>query len=211
MLGIDIGRAILYGSFAAILMTAGGWLFAELYLRSKPDSFYTYQDGVDTNDSVDLNDTDLPAMFAAIMPLLLPILLIISNTTAKMILPKESPVLAITSFIGDANIALICGTVLAIILLGKRIGKKQVLHVMDSSLKDAGTIIFITAAGGALGEILKVSGAGASLANMVANLGIPFILIPFFIAAVFTVVQGSGTVAVVTAYAGSTYRRSIGN
>lgn len=203
MLGLDIGRAILYGSFAAILMTMGGWLFAELYLKRKPDSFYTYQDGVEAeeeaNNTVDLNDTNLPSMFSAIMPLLLPILLIVSNTTAKMVLPEESPLLVVTSFIGDANIALVCGTLLAIFLLGKRIGKKKILHVMDSSLKDAGTIIFITAAGGALGEILKVSGAGAGLADRVVNLGIPFILIPFLVAAVFTVVQGSGTVGVVTA------------
>lgn len=41
MLGIDIGRAILYGGFAAVFMTAFGWLFAEIYFSNKPESFYT--------------------------------------------------------------------------------------------------------------------------------------------------------------------------
>lgn len=70
---------------------------------------------------------------------------------------------------------------------------------MDATLKDAGPIVFITAAGGALGQILKVSGAGEKLAQMVIDTGLPFILIPFVIAAVLKIVQGSGTVAVVTA------------
>ena len=59
--------------------------------------------------------------------------------------------------------------------------------------------MFITAAGGALGQVLKVSGAGDSLAQMVLNTGLPFILIPFVISGLLKVVQGSGTVAVTTA------------
>lgn len=59
--------------------------------------------------------------------------------------------------------------------------------------------MFITAAGGALGAVLKQSHAGASLANLVINTGLPFILIPFVISGLLKIVQGSGTVAVVTA------------
>lgn len=59
--------------------------------------------------------------------------------------------------------------------------------------------VFMTAAGGALGQVLKVSGAGDSLAQMVLNTGLPFILIPFVISGLLKVVQGSGTVAVTTA------------
>ena len=63
----------------------------------------------------------------------------------------------------------------------------------------SGPIVFITSAGGALGAVLKASGAGASLAQMVINTGLPFILIPFVISGLLKVVQGSGTVAVTTA------------
>lgn len=199
MLGVDIGRAILYGGFAAIFMTAAGWLFAEIYFRNKPDSFYTYREDAEPQPEADLDEKDLPGSFASIMPLLVPIVLIIMNTTCKMILPEESPILNITSFVGDSNIALAIGALLAIALLGKRLGGKMVMKVMDNTLKDAGPIVFITAAGGSLGQILKVSGAGDSLAQMVMNSGLPFILIPFAISAVLKVVQGSGTVAVTTA------------
>lgn len=39
----------------------------------------------------------------------------------------------------------------AIITLRKRLGDKKVLHITDNSLKDNGSIVFITGAGGALG------------------------------------------------------------
>ncbi len=201
MLGIDIGRAIIYGSFAAILMTLAGWLFAELYFRKKPQSFYTFREDAqpEQEPEAEMDEKQLPGTFASVFPLIVPIVLIILNTTFAMFLDKASPVLRVTKFIGNPNIALMIGTAIAIILLGKRLGGKKVLSVMDATLKDAGPIVFITAAGGSLGQILKVSGAGDSLAQMVVNTGLPFILIPFAIAAILKVVQGSGTVAVVTA------------
>ena len=66
-------------------------------------------------------------------------------------------------------------------------------------MQGPGPIVFITSAGGALGAVLKASGAGASLAQMVIDTGLPFILIPFVISGLLKVVQGSGTVAVTTA------------
>ena len=173
LLGIDIGRAILYGAFGAVFMTAAGWIFAELYFRNKPESFYTFRDEEAQKEdeaapSID-DDKDLPGTFASLMPL------------------------------GDSNIALAIGAVLSIITLGKRLGGKAIIDIMDKTLKDAGPIVFITAAGGALGQVLKVSGAGDSLAQMVLNTGLPFILIPFVISGLLKVVQGSGTVAVTTA------------
>ncbi|EAV1383779.1 GntT protein, partial [Salmonella enterica] len=199
MLGIDIGRAILYGSFAALFMALAGWLFAEIYFKNKKDDFYTYQETEAQKPDVDMNSDDLPGSLASIMPLFVPILLIILNTSCSMLLPKTSPIAQVAAFIGDANIALAIGALLAIATLGKRLGHKAVMKVMDSSLKDAGPIVFITAAGGALGQVLKSSGAGDSIAHMVINLGLPFILIPFVISALLKVVQGSGTVSVITA------------
>lgn len=199
MLGIDIGRAILYGGFAAIFMTAAGWLFAEIYFRNKPDSYYTFREDAEPQCEAEIDEKELPGSFASIFPLVVPIVLIILNTTCGMFLEKGSPIQKVTKFIGDPNIALMIGTVIAIILLGKRLGGKKILQVMDATLKDAGPIVFITSAGGALGQVLKVSGAGDSLAQTVVNTGLPFILIPFAIAAILKIVQGSGTVAVVTA------------
>lgn len=205
LLGIDIGEAILYGAFAAVFMTAFGWIFAEIYLRTRPESYYTFrEDALEAEKKADIEDsfgdeTGLPGTLASLMPLAIPLLLIVGNTTFAMLLPEESFTVKIFSFVGDANIALALGAILAIITLGKRLGGNKVLEIMDTTLKDAGPIVFITASGGALGQVLKESGAGASLAELVVNTGLPFILIPFVIAALLKIVQGSGTVAVTTA------------
>ena len=179
LLGIDIGRAILYGAFGAVFMTLAGWIFAEIYFRNKPDSYYSFRDEEEQKKDEALSiedDTDLPGTLASLLPLVVPILLILLNTTCGMMLPEDSPVMTIVSFVGDSNIALAIGAVLAIITLGKRLGGKVIIDVMDKTLKDAGPIVFITSAGGALGQVLKVSGAGDSLAQMVLNTGLPFIL-----------------------------------
>lgn len=201
LLGIDIGQAIMYGAFAAVFMTLFGWGFAEIYFRNKPSSFYSFQEsGKKEEEALDIEDeTDLPGTMASLLPLVVPILLILGKTTCDMLCPEGSLLLTVTSFIGDSNIALAIGAVLAMATLGKRLGGKKVLEIMDKTLKDAGPIVFITAAGGALGQVLKVSGAGDSLAAMVVNTGLPFILIPFVISGLLKIVQGSGTVAVTTA------------
>lgn len=203
LLGIDIGRAILYGCFAAVFMTVFGWIFAEIYFKNKPESFYSYRDteeskAAETADAT-MHASELPGSLQSLLPLLVPLVLILLNTTLSMVLPAENLAVKVFKFIGDSNIALAIGTVLAIAMLGKRLGHEKVMQIMDKSLKDAGPIVFITAAGGALGQVLKVSGAGDSLANIVVNTGLPFILIPFVISAVLKIVQGSGTVAVTTA------------
>ncbi len=203
LLGIDIGRAILYGCFAAVFMTVFGWVFAEIYFKNKPESFYSYRDTEESKaaEAADatMDASDLPGSLQSLLPLLVPLVLILMNTTLSMVLPAENIAVRIFKFIGDSNIALAIGTVLAIAMLGKRLGHERVMQIMDKSLKDAGPIVFITAAGGALGQVLKVSGAGDSLATIVVNTGLPFILIPFVISAVLKIVQGSGTVAVTTA------------
>ena len=191
----------MYGAFAAVFMTLFGWGFAEIYFRNKPSSFYSFQEsGKKEEEGLDIEDeTDLPGTMASLLPLVVPILLILGKTTCDMLCPEGSLLLTVTSSIGDSNIALAIGAVLAMATLGKRLGSKKVLEIMDKTLKDAGPIVFITAAGGALGQVLKVSGAGDSLAAMVVNTGLPFILIPFVISGLLKIVQGSGTVAVTTA------------
>ena len=200
LLGVDIGEMIIWGGLAALGMTLAGWLWA---ITVMPKFAGTYIPPEIEDDMIDTSSSELPGGLKSFIPLLLPMFLILLNTTSKMLLPKESTFLVFTSFVGDANIAMSLGVVVAMLLLGKKLfksgAKSPILKVMDDALKSAGPIIFITAAGGALGAILKSSGAGKAIAEAVANSGMPFILVPFFIAGILKTIQGSGTVAVVTA------------
>lgn len=200
LLKLDIGRVILYGSFAAFVMTVFGWAFAVLYLaKTHPEPFeYDMTDTAATAQREVDDASSMPGTFASLMPLLMPMVLILMNTSSEMMLGKTHPLTGFFAFIGNANVALALGALLAVIMLGKRLGKERILKIMDDSLKEAGPIIFITAAGGSLGAVLKDSGAGTAVAKAVAESGLPFILIPFVISGLLKTIQGSGTVAVIT-------------
>lgn len=193
LLGIDVGQMIVWGAFAALLMTLAGWAFAQFYLAKHVEFI------IPEAPQAGADESQLPGGLASFVPLLTPLVLILFATTSAMLLPEGNAVRSFAGFIGDANVAMGIGVIVAIIMLGRRVGRQAIFKIMDGSLSEAGPIIFITAAGGSLGAVLKDSGAGKAIAEMVASSGLPFILVPFLIAGILKTVQGSGTVAVVTA------------
>ena len=62
-----------------------------------------------------------------------------------------------------------------------------------------GIIILVTGGGGALGMVLRDSGAGDYIAQIISQTSLPPILLPFVIASLVRLIQGSGTVAMITA------------
>lgn len=148
----------------------------------------------------------------AALPLLVPLVLIVLNTVGAAIDRNNQGVLSpdaeytpanwaeVLAFIGHPVVALIIGIVLAVyVLLPRWTPRKQVHHWMAEAAGSAGLIILITGAGGALGQVLRDSGVGDALAEAIADLSLPGVLVPFFIASLVRVAQGSGTVAMITA------------
>jgi GntP family gluconate:H+ symporter len=148
----------------------------------------------------------------AVLPLLVPLLLIVANTVAGAIDRNNQGVLSpeadytparyaeILAFIGNPVVALIIGIVLAVyVLLPRWTPRKQVHDWMAQAAASAGLIILITGAGGALGQVLRDSGVGDALAEAIAGLSLPGVLVPFLVASLVRVAQGSGTVAMITA------------
>lgn len=148
----------------------------------------------------------------AALPLLVPLLLIVLNTVAAAIDRNSQGALGpedeytpsqwaeVLAFIGNPVVALIIGIVLAVyVLLPRWTPRKQVHSWMAEAAASAGLIILITGAGGALGQVLRDSGVGDALAEAIADLSLPGVLVPFLIASLVRVAQGSGTVAMITA------------
>ncbi len=148
----------------------------------------------------------------AMLPLLVPLLLIVLNTVANAIDRANQGVLSpeaeytparyaeILGFVGHPVVALTIGIVLAVyVLLPRWTPRKDVHHWMAEAAASAGLIILITGAGGALGQVLRDSGVGDALAEAIADLSLPGVLVPFLVASLVRVAQGSGTVAMITA------------
>ena len=69
---------------------------------------------------------------------------------------------------------------------------------MEDGIKSAGIIILVTGGGGSLGMVLRDSGTGDYIAQLIAQTALPAILLPFVIASLVRLFQGSGTVAMIT-------------
>lgn len=147
----------------------------------------------------------------ASLPLLIPILLIVMNTVAAAVDRSNQGVLAAEDyepsgwaepliFIGNPVIALIIGIMLAVYLLLPRWTPRTKVHGwLADAAASAGLIILITGAGGAFGEVLRSSGVGDALADAIASISMPGFLVPFLVATLVRIAQGSGTVAMITA------------
>ncbi|MFC3997722.1 GntP family permease [Nocardiopsis sediminis] len=134
----------------------------------------------------------------ASIPLLLPLVLIIGNTATAAALAGTRAA-EVFAFLGNPAIALLIGLAVGVYLLPARgTSRSTVLGWLTAAAASAGSIVFITGAGGAFGEVLRQSGVGDALAEAVSGWPVPMFLMPFVIASFVRVAQGSGTVAIIT-------------
>jgi len=190
------------GSGIAGADSDAGALFAELEGDDEPD-LGTAPAGVKPHR--------VNALLAA-LPLAVPLLLILLNTVGTAIDKSAQGALSgdyvpsdwvvPLAFIGNPVIALMLGMLLAVyVLLPRWTPRGKVNGWLAEAAASAGLILLITGAGGALGQVLRTSGVGDALAEAIGSTNLPAFLIPFFIATVVRIAQGSGTVAMITAAA----------
>jgi gluconate:H+ symporter, GntP family len=206
--GIDIGLMIALGlAFGIPLMITGvlyaKWLGKKIYQvpddsesgYTRPEKQISYPEVVEI---INERAKELPSFARSILPILIPIILIFVNTTLSALELKEG-LYGVLIFLGQPIIAVALGVIASIYALAGQLSRKDTLEEMEKGIQDAGIILLVTGAGGALGNVLRTSGAGDYIAQQIADLPLPAILIPFFVATMVRLVQGSGTVAMITA------------
>ena len=140
----------------------------------------------------------LPSAWLAFSPIIVPIVLILINTIVTA-LKIESGAAELAKFIGSPIVAVSIGLLIAIYGLTKHTDRNTVIEDMEKGIRSAGIIILVTGGGGALGMVLRDSGVGSYIAEVITKTSIPPILLPFIIATLIRLIQGSGTVAMLTA------------
>lgn len=207
--GVDIGLMIGLGLAFAIPMLLAGVMYAK-YIGNKiyqlpsdenldefirPEVQRPYPEAV---EAMDEREKSLPSFARSILPILVPIILIFMSTTLKAMGLTEG-IYGVVLFFGEPIIAVAVGLLFAIYGLTLDMDKETTIGEMEEGMKQAGIILLVTGAGGALGEVIRVSGAGDYIAQQIAGFNIPVLLIPFFIATIIRLIQGSGTVSMITA------------
>ena len=143
------------------------------------------------------NGNELPSATASIMPIVLPIVLMACGSVVNFADFGEK-VTSIVVFLGKPVIALTAGLLSALPLLASTKQMKELYNITQESLNAAGPIIFVTAAGSVLGQVIVEAGFVGYIqqnAGALHSLGLFF---PFIVAAILKSAQGSSTVAITT-------------
>jgi GntP family gluconate:H+ symporter len=148
-----------------------------------------------------------PPRFSTVVGiLLLPLVLIFLNTGLTTLasagaVSEDSILVRAGQLLGATPVALLITVLVAIVVLGVRRGESgaQVESIVNSALGPVCAIILITGAGGMFGGVLRASGIGEALADVLGDIGLPVIVAAFVISVLLRVAQGSATVALTTA------------
>ncbi|HWD18453.1 MAG TPA: hypothetical protein VHB20_04175 [Verrucomicrobiae bacterium] len=146
-------------------------------------------------------ESELPPFVASILPVILPVALISLASLFNVIGNASYPTAAkIAAFVGNKNIALLIGTLLAIILLArqKRMSLGQISILLEPSMATAAVCILIVSASGAFGSMLKNAGVGLAIQHAATGRAINLVALAYVIALVLRVAQGSSTVSMLT-------------
>jgi len=196
IIGADIGWVILVGFLAGIpTVILSGFIFGK-YISKKIH--------IDAPEQIEKVKTeDLPSAGSIFLIIAIPILLILINTfvSSKIISIPNASLTNLIQLIGHPFSALIIANLIAWYQLGIFRGtkSKELLKITTKSMAPAGTIILLTGAGGVFKQVLINTGGGEMLATSLLSIGFPLLLFAFATAALVRIIQGSATVAMITA------------
>ncbi len=198
ILNADLGWVIVFGAIVGIpTAIISGPLFARYISKrihiNAPEMIDSYSD-----------DQPKPSvgMIAAIIGL--PIILIVCNTVLNSPMAEgwvSETIKEWIKMIGHPFSALILANLIAWYVLGIRrnTSKEKLLKITTKSMGPAGIIILLTGAGGVFKEMLIATGTGDMMAAYFSELGLSTLLFAFVVAALVRILQGSATVAMITA------------
>ena len=145
----------------------------------------------------------LPCGFLSLAPIIMPIIFMAVGSVVDVLakqgmLDKAALLPKIFLFLGNPIIALAIGVIFCVFLLAETKKMREFDHITNESLKIAGPILFITAAGGVLGNVITEAGFINFIKENASTIKAVGIFFPFIISAVLKTAQGSSTVAIIT-------------
>ena len=192
----DLGKTLLYGIVVAIpaVILAGPVLtkFLKHMEHDIPKGLF--------NPKI-FTDEEMPSFGVSVLTALVPVILMAARAIATICLPKTSPVLNYTNFLGDPVIALLLAVILAIFTFGLNRGKKmpEVMKTITESIAAISMILLIIGGGGAFKQVLVDSGVAQYVALIMKGSSISPLILAWLIAAILRIALGSATVAGLTA------------
>jgi GntP family gluconate:H+ symporter len=204
ILKVDLGWSIIVGALASIPVVLIGWQIAKFLnrrnsvpLRETPDLPLAELGRIASKP-----EAELPGVAVALLPVLLPILLISTASFLVAFDPQKKlgALSTLMEFLGNRNVALMIGALIAMTLVVRfrKLSATELGRLLGKALETAGVIILITSAGGAFGLMLKHAGVGEAIKQTMGGGQVSLVLLGWAIACVLKFSQGSATVSMLT-------------
>jgi GntP family gluconate:H+ symporter len=193
----DMGKVILFGCIICFFASIMGWLYARAVgprVASPPSIEFVGQ----SFEERGLTHA-LPTPARAFLPLLLPLLLIASQSLLALAIPAGHLVNVAMQFLGWPVVALGIGVLLAYRNATAEQANDRTSTWVENALRTSAMMIMVTGLGGSLSQILRQTPAVDAIAQGMAASGVPSIFLPFVIGVVGNMITGSATVGVITA------------
>jgi GntP family gluconate:H+ symporter len=207
-LNVDMATMIGVGSVVGLIAALAGYAYAcwadqrwPLQPKRAGQAAESGDEHAPSDEAPPAAPATLPPLWAALLPILLPVVLISLESVSQSAPTMFSPTaLSAIRLVGEKNVALSLAALAAIVVLHRAGGgMSTVRRTIAEAVTEAGGIILVIAAGGALGGALRQAGLAQLSTGLATGAGIAVIPIAWLVTAIIRMAQGSATVAMITA------------
>ena len=194
----DLGLTMLLGfclAVPAVILAGpiyGNWLSKRLHVDEPADIGALF--------SAPPKAPRQPSFAVSLLIILLPVILMLGSTLAKVAMSPESPVALTLKFLGEPLIALGLAVIAAVICLGWAAGmpRAEVGNTLRKALAPIAVLLLTIGAGGGLKQTLLDAGVSQTISKVAEGAHMPYLLLAWLIAVALRQATGSATVATTT-------------
>lgn len=194
----DLGMTMLLGfciAVPAVILAGplyGIWLSKRMDVKEPAELGALFTAKVETRRK--------PSFAISLLIILLPVLLMLGSTLAKVAMAPQSTLAITLKFLGEPLIALGLAVIAAVICLGWSIGmaRDQVGSVLRKSLGPIAMLLLTIGAGGGLKQTLLEAGISDTISKVATGANMSYVLLAWLIAVALRQATGSATVATTT-------------
>lgn len=194
----DLGMTMLFGLLIAVpvVILAGPlyalWLAPRMKISAPKDMEALFQS--------DREHPHQPAFWLSLLTVLLPVMLMLGRTFARLVLAKDAPAYQVLDFLGEPIIALTLAVLFAAAALGwaQGMARSRVSESLRKSLGPIAALLLTIGAGGGLKQILLDAGISDTISKVATGAHVPLLLLAWLIAVALRQATGSATVATTT-------------
>lgn len=194
----DLGLTMLLGfclAVPAVILAGpiyGNWLSKRLHVDEPADIGALF--------SAPPKAPRQPSFGVSLLIILLPVILMLGSTLAKVAMAPENPVALTLKFLGEPLIALGLAVIAAVICLGWAAGmpRADVGNTLRKALAPIAVLLLTIGAGGGLKQTLLDAGVSQTISKVAEGAHMPYLLLAWLIAVALRQATGSATVATTT-------------